>query len=622
MGKCARLQAFARGKESLAGGGALLKMGRVVHPALRRFFAPMYLRLSALFLCLVCVTGGYAAVNLGDSFFGGATSADTRGGAPSKDRVIVVANSNDMESVSLARYYCEKREIPYANIIPLPLSTKETISREEFTSTLFNPLLKELIARSWISATPSEEKDPEGRLSPKIVGHKIDFLVLIRGVPLKIARDNFLLELDPNKPAKKEFQVNEASVDSELSCLLMGRYPLTAFVSNPLYNKKIPEAADLQKIVRVARLDGVRADHVSAMIDSALAGEQNGLRGRAYFDIGGPHPKGDAWISQVAELFEKQGFDTTIDREKTLWDISERWDAPAVYLGWYAPNAQGPMMLRDFAFAPGAIAWHIHSFSAKSFRAVDQGWMGAFAQKGAAVSLGNVYEPFLELSHAPGIYFLCLTSGMTHGEAAYAATPALSWMTVEVGDPLYRPFAMALPAQLERVRSWQDRSAYGQYAVIRVMNLLKARGKQDEALLLGRQCFRKSPGLALALELIENLWQQNPKAAGEYLGYFLRATSFSGDDIPVAMTAAEFLAEGRDPTAAVQIFKGLIDSPATPRDAVKAMLPKAIAAARSALLSQEAIRWQTKLTEMTPPPPAPAAVPAASTSAAPVTAKP
>lgn len=569
----------------------------------------MYLRLFAVFLCLTCITGARAAVNLGDAFFSGATSADVRGNAPSKDRVIVLANSNDMESVSLARYYCEKRDVPYANIIALPLSTQETISREEFTSTVFNPLLRELIARSWISATPSDEKDPEGRLSPKIVGHKIDFLVLMRGVPLKIARDNFLLEMDPNKPAKKEFQVNEASVDSELSCLLLGRYPLTAFVSNPLFNKKVPDPADLQKIVRVARLDAMRANQVSAMIDSALEGESAGLRGRGYFDLGGPHPKGDEWIRQVAELFEKQGFDCTVDREKTLWDVRSRWDAPAVYLGWYAENAQGPLMLREFSFAPGAIAWHIHSFSAKSFRAIDQGWVGAFAQKGAAAMIGNVYEPFLELTHMPYIYFACLMSGMTHGEAAYAAEPVLSWMSVVVGDPLYRPFATPLPAQLERVRSWQDRSAYGQYAVIRVMNLLKARGKQDEAVLLGRQCFRKSPGLALALELIEDLWDANQKEAREYLGYFLRMPSFAGDDIPIAMAAAGFLAQGRENAAAVQIFKSLIDSPATPRDAVKAMLPQAIGAARNAGLLQESARWQSKYNEMNPPPPPPAAPP-------------
>ena len=33
-----------------------------------------------------------------------------------------------------------------------------------------------------------------------------------------------------------------------------------------------------------------------------------------------------------------------------------------------------------------------------------------------------------------------LRAGSTFAEAAYAAQPALSWMTTFIGDPLYRPF--------------------------------------------------------------------------------------------------------------------------------------------------------------------------------------
>ena len=32
----------------------------------------------------------------------------------------------------------------------------------------------------------------------------------------------------------------------------------------------------------------------------------------------------------------------------------------------------------------------------------------------------------------------------TFGDAAYYAEPVLSWQTTFVGDPLYRPFALAL----------------------------------------------------------------------------------------------------------------------------------------------------------------------------------
>lgn len=568
----------------------------------------MFLRLIFSFFCLAPFFSMMAATNLGDAFFAGtSTAADGRSNAPHKDRVIVVANSNDAESLSLARYYCEKRSIPFANVISLPLSKEESISREEFTSTLYNPLLRELIARSWINAATTEEKDPEGRLTPNIMSHKIDFMVLMRGVPLKINRDTFLLEMDPNKPSKKEFQVNEASVDSELACMPMGRYPLTAFVPNPLFNKKNPSPADVQKIIRVTRLDGMRSDHVISMIDSAIKGERDGLRGRAYFDMGGPHKRGDELIEQVVKIFETQGFGMTVDNDKALLSTKDRWDAPAIYLGWYAFAPQGPFLLRDFTFAPGAIAWHIHSFSAKSFRALNQGWMSIIAQKGAAATLGNVFEPYLELTHIPNVYFMSLLDGVTHGEAAYASIPVLSWMNVAVGDPLYRPFSIALSTQLERARNWQDRSPYAQYTVIRVMNLLKDRGKTEEAILLGRQSFRKNQGLALALELIQQIWAKNPQEADEYISVFEKITAFTGDNLPVAIAAAAFLSDGRNPAAAVDIYQKIILSPATARDVLKTLLPDAIAAAKAAQRPQETAIWEQKLQEITPPPPPPPA---------------
>jgi len=41
-----------------------------------------------------------------------------------------------------------------------------------------------------------------------------------------------------------------------------------------------------------------------------------------------------------------------------------------------------------------------------------------------------------------------IKAGAELGRAAYYATPALSWQTIVIGDPLYRPFAVPLEAQL------------------------------------------------------------------------------------------------------------------------------------------------------------------------------
>jgi hypothetical protein len=61
--------------------------------------------------------------------------------------------------------------------------------------------------------------------------------------------------------------------------------------------------------------------------------------------------------------------------------------------------------------------------------------------KGAAASLGNVYEPYLQFTSHLDMFNDRLLHGFTFAESAYMSTRAVSWMSVMVGDPLYRPFA-------------------------------------------------------------------------------------------------------------------------------------------------------------------------------------
>jgi hypothetical protein len=61
-------------------------------------------------------------------------------------------------------------------------------------------------------------------------------------------------------------------------------------------------------------------------------------------------------------------------------------------------------------------------------------------EKGAAVTIGNVYEPFLHLTHDFGILHQRLLAGNSWVEACWMAMPAASWQGVVLGDPLYQPF--------------------------------------------------------------------------------------------------------------------------------------------------------------------------------------
>ena len=128
----------------------------------------------------------------------------------------------------------------------------------------------------------------------------------------------------------------------------------------------------------------------------------------------------------------------------------------ALYAGWYANNADGPFALPRVEFMPGAFAYHLHSFSAATLRSTTQNWCGPLLAKGATCTMGCVYEPYLACTPNVAAFLERFADGFTFGEAAWASQPALSWQTVVIGDPLYRPFGKPfaeMHAELARTHS-------------------------------------------------------------------------------------------------------------------------------------------------------------------------
>ena len=99
------------------------------------------------------------------------------------------------------------------------------------------------------------------------------------------------------------------------------------------------------------------------------------------------------------------------------------------------------MLFRSTArFRRGAIAYHIHSFSAETVRSETKNWVGPLLSRGATATMGAVYEPYLRFTPDISLFVSGLLSGLSFAEAAYQSQLALSWMVTFVGDPLYRPF--------------------------------------------------------------------------------------------------------------------------------------------------------------------------------------
>ena len=514
-------------------------------------------------------------------------------------RVVLLANSEDPDSLRVARHYAEVRGVPLENIIALKLPLAESITWREFIVTLWEPLLDELLRAKWVDAIPMALTDPVGRRKLAVHGHRIGALVTCRGVPLKIEHDP-ALDLGTPFTQRAEFRTNAGAVDSELSLLAQPNYPIAAFVPNPLFQNENPDALERLQVVRVSRLDGPSVEDALGLVDRAVAAERTGLLGRAYVDMGGIHAAGDRWLEALTSQLESLGWAPAVDRDPATLAATARCDAPVLYFGWYASNLNGPFALPGFRFPPGAIAFHIHSFSAGTLRSTTAGWTGPLVARGVTATVGNVFEPYLEQTHRPELFFRALARGATLVEAAYFSLPELSWQAMLIGDPLYRPFAVSWETQLQTLATAPPRLT--SYAVLRRVNAWVASGRRDEALALARTTQRTVPSLALGLALSRLLSEAgDDDSAANALGFVSLLTTIPTDEWALAREAALQLERLGRPVRAVELWRSLLATESLPRELRVAWLPEAKRAANAAVDLAQAISWERALADLAGP---------------------
>lgn len=375
-----------------------------------------------------------------------------RAGSPEANATVVVYNSADPVSASLAKYYAQRREIPDANLVGLSAPILPEITRAEYRSTIAIPLMTTFETKGWWSMT-----------SNRVTQTKIRYVVLMKGMPLKIKSDGQTVVPRTDLPPEIGKR-DEASVDSEVACLGMTMVPTAGIVPNP-YHRRFTPVLDLitdPGLLLVCRLDAPNEATVRAMIDAALATERDGLWGWAYVDSGWATGKapgyadGDKWLTAAATQMREKGIPVLWDKAPESLPAGYPVTDAAIYYGWYAESINGPFQSQLFRFRTGAVAVHIHSFSAASLSDANAGWSAPLLERGAAATLGNVYEPYLALTANLDVFQDRLMSGFTFAESAYCSMRVLSWMNVAIGDPLYRPYAAWRNLQSPKEKSiWQ-----------------------------------------------------------------------------------------------------------------------------------------------------------------------
>lgn len=463
---------------------------------------------------------------------------------------IVVFNSSVPESGELAKFYMQQRGIARDHLVGLACSADEEISREDYDRTIANPLREVFRERKWWTLRES----PDG--PPTVGANSVHFVALIKGVPLKIkAAENYPGDKSIGGPITGQ---NEASVDSELAVLARFSPEISGALTNPYFQsyRGITEGGEGAPML-VCRLDAPSAATVRRMITDAIAAERDGLWGRAYVD-GANHTSGglqvgDQWLSQIPAQLRKVGVPVVYDNAPEIFPDGFPMSDCALYYGWYAATAAGPFAAPSFRFTPGAVAVHIHSFSASTLRDPNVAWAAPLLTKGAAATVGNVYEPYLQLTAHLEIMNDRLLHGFTFGESVYMATPAVSWMSVAIGDPLYRPYASWMQLDRKPETANADWRTYHEFAV--------ANGSKPvpEFRTLGRQAAIRAKNGPMMEDLgLMEARDGNQPAAASYFGQARTIYSGRDDILRVVMEEAESWVKQGKANRAAELVRGVL----------------------------------------------------------------
>jgi uncharacterized protein (TIGR03790 family) len=494
----------------------------------------------------------------------GLVAVSAAAAGPLSDRVLVVYNEQQPESKPLAEYYAAKRNIPTNQICGVDVRASETITRDEFQEKIREPIVRFMVQRRLLSQRPRSVEDQLAGTVPgmETVDNRICYVALMYGVPLRIAGEPVNEQVARTNGVPAGVMRTEAAVDSELALLPTVGAPAAGPLRNPFFGTVLPrfEPPLNQKIVLVGRLDGPDAQIARRLVDDALRVEQYGLHGRAYFDAQGTPAKeymeGDDWIRASYRLLREAGFESELDEKLEVFDQDYPMTDVAVYAGWYAGSATGPFRREGFRFKPGAVAYHLHSASGASIRSREAFWVGPLLAKGAAATMGNVYEPYLSMTPQVDKFFRRLLDGATFLEAGYFSEPVLSWQTTFVGDPLYRPFAVPLDEQIARLEA--EHSADVAWAYLRKINLMTAHSQWGKAEKLCRAKAESlsSPVLYEKLGDLLHVTHRNGDGIEAY-GKAIRNPADSYQYIRVAKKLAAAYEANKQTALALAIYEGL-----------------------------------------------------------------
>lgn len=323
----------------------------------------------------------------------------------------MVVNQGSRESREVGEYYARRRRVPPENVLRIDVSASENVSESEYRNGIEAPVRRAV------------EKSP----------HPIDFVVLTKGIPLRIRDDQGY------------------SVDGHLAALFLDIPPISEPKEeqirrslNPFFNARERFSRARFRMLLVTRLDGYTVADAKRLVDLSLAARP--YPGPFLFDGAanrrqGGYARFEELMRSAHEMLTRRGFKSVFD-DTAAFRVG---DGPLMgYVSWGSNDAAFDLArYRSIRFLPGAIAETFVSTSARTFRRTNEGQslIADLVAAGVTGVKGYASEPYtFALAHPP-ILFDRYTAGWTLAESFYAASLVVKWKCVMIGDPLCRPYA-------------------------------------------------------------------------------------------------------------------------------------------------------------------------------------
>jgi hypothetical protein len=223
--------------------------------------------------------------------------------------------------------------------------------------------------------------------------------------------------------------------------------------------------------------------------------------------------------------------------------------------------------------------------------------------------MGCVLEPYLAMTPEMGVLMDRMANhGFTFGEASLACQHTLSWMTIAVGDPLYRPFGRALVDQATELESGHNPLVA--WAYVRQINSNLQAGQPIDKLIA---ILNKAPWIktnAILCEKMARLFAEKSrlKDAIEWMQRALAATCTPQEKTRDLLELAGWQETFDEPKAVVQTLESLaVARPDYPK--MLELRRRQRANALQANMRSELTRLDAEILRLTPPPEKPVTKP-------------